>query len=169
MRYVSGHNFLRKLCYGSKKWRWLNQWMISNLRALSEEPLVQTLSYLTWELLQNWTNSSRIPASRKRSVWENESSQRRPFPPRKTDCLLDLRILSPTILSRITQTYVQLFFEMMIFRNSIQNGTKFYCRWHKSHLMTSWVACHRTLSRQNLYRFHGGAQKPWDQLDECNS
>ena len=26
--YVLAHNFLRKLCCGSKKWRWLNQWMI---------------------------------------------------------------------------------------------------------------------------------------------
>ena len=43
----------RKLCCGSKKWRWLNQWMISNLRALSEELLVQTLSYSTRELLQH--------------------------------------------------------------------------------------------------------------------
>ena len=28
------HNFLRRLCCGSKKWRWLIQWMISNLRVL---------------------------------------------------------------------------------------------------------------------------------------
>ena len=28
LRYVFVHNFLRKLCYGSEKWRWLNQWMI---------------------------------------------------------------------------------------------------------------------------------------------
>ena len=28
LRYVLVHNFLRKLCFGSKKWRWLNQWMI---------------------------------------------------------------------------------------------------------------------------------------------
>ena len=27
-RYVLVHNFLRKLCIGSKKWRWLIQWMI---------------------------------------------------------------------------------------------------------------------------------------------
>ena len=27
-RYVLVHNFLRKRCNGSKKWRWLNQWMI---------------------------------------------------------------------------------------------------------------------------------------------
>ena len=35
------------------------------------------------------------------------------------------RALEPTILSRIMRTYLQLFFEMMIFRNSIRNGTKF--------------------------------------------
>ena len=34
--------------------------------------------------------------------------------------------LEPTILSRIMQTYLQLFFKMMIFRNSIRNGTKIY-------------------------------------------
>ena len=28
LRYEIPHNFLRKLCCGSKKWRWLNQWMI---------------------------------------------------------------------------------------------------------------------------------------------
>ena len=33
--------------------------------------------------------------------------------------------LEPLILSRIMPTYLQLFFEMMIFRNSIRNGTKF--------------------------------------------
>ena len=37
LRYALVHNFQRKLCCGSKKWRWLNQWMISNLRTLSEE------------------------------------------------------------------------------------------------------------------------------------
>ena len=34
LRYVLVHNFCQKLCFGSKKWRWLNQWMIKNLRAL---------------------------------------------------------------------------------------------------------------------------------------
>ena len=28
LRYVLVHNFLRKLCNGSKRWRWLNQWII---------------------------------------------------------------------------------------------------------------------------------------------
>ena len=34
LKYALVHNFLRKLCYGSKEWRWLNQWMIWNLRVL---------------------------------------------------------------------------------------------------------------------------------------
>ena len=48
--------------------------------------------------------------------------------------------LEPMILSRSMPTYLQLFFEMMLFRNSIRNGTEFYCQWRKSHLMTSWKA-----------------------------
>ena len=43
--------------------------MIWNLRVLSKELMVQTLSCSTRELLQHWTKSSRITASRKRSVW----------------------------------------------------------------------------------------------------
>ena len=82
-------------------------------------------------------NHPEYPLQGKDQSGGNESSQRRPFPPRKTDCLPDL----PTILSRIMPTCLQLFFEMMIFRNSIRNGTKFYCRWHKSHLSASWRIC----------------------------
>ena len=33
-RFVLVHKFLRKLCIGSKKWRWLIQWMIQCLRHL---------------------------------------------------------------------------------------------------------------------------------------
>ena len=40
----------------------------------------------------------------------------------------DFGSLGPTILSRSMRTYLQLFFDMMIFRNSIKNGTKFCCR-----------------------------------------
>ena len=36
--------------------------------------------------------------------------------------------LEPTTLSRIMPTYLHLFFEMMIFRNSIRNGTGFHCQ-----------------------------------------
>ena len=77
LRYVLVRNFLRKLCYGSKEWRWLNQWMISNLRALSQELLVQTLNYSTRELLAHWTKSPRIQASRERSVWRTWNPKKR--------------------------------------------------------------------------------------------
>ena len=49
--------------------------------------------------------------------------------------------LEPMIPSRIMPTYLQLFFEMTIFRNSIRNGTKFYDQWGKSNLMISWKDC----------------------------
>ena len=68
--------------------------MISNFRVLSKELLGQTLSCLTGEVLQQWTESSRIPASRKMSVWRKQKApKRRPLLPRMTDRLLDLRML----------------------------------------------------------------------------
>ena len=39
-------NFLRKRCNGSKKWSWLIQWMIRNLRVLTKELIVQTFELL---------------------------------------------------------------------------------------------------------------------------
>ena len=41
----------------------------------------------------------------------------------------------------VVPTYLQLFFAMMIFRNSIRNGTEFYHQGRTSHLMTSWKDC----------------------------
>ena len=53
------------------------------------------------------------------------------------------------ILSRIMPTYLQLFFEMMIFRNSIRNGTKFYYQLRKSHLMISWKGLYKLRIRES--------------------
>ena len=129
LRYVLVHNFWRKLCNGSKKWRWFNQWIIWNLRVPSKEPMVQTLSCSTRELLQHWTKSSRIPASRKRSVW------RKWMLTKKTVSFEEDRLHTwstntsgsqePMILSRIMPIYSQSLFEMTMFRNSIRNGTDF--------------------------------------------
>ena len=41
--------------------------------------------------------------------------------------LISFGSLRAMILSRTMPTYSLLFFEMMIFRNSIQSGTEFYC------------------------------------------
>ena len=101
------------------------------------ELLVQTLSCSTRELLQHSEqNHPEYPLQEEGQSGGNESSQRRPCPSRKTDYLLDLRILpghwGQTILSRITPTYLQLFLEMTIFRYSTQTGTEFYYQWRKS-------------------------------------
>ena len=97
------------------------------------------------DCFSNWTESSIIPNSRERSVWRNQK------PKRRTISFVDDRSLTwststygslePMILSRIMPTCLQLFFDMMIFRNSIRNGTKFYYQWRKSHLMISWKDC----------------------------
>ena len=57
---------------------------------------------------------------------EQKAPKRGPFPSRKTDRLPDFRSLEPIILSRIMPTFLQLFLELIMFRNSIQYGTEFY-------------------------------------------
>ena len=57
---------------------------------------------------------------KKVSLEEMKAQKRRPL------SLSTSRSLEPMILSRIMPTYLQLFFEMMIFRNSIRNGTTIY-------------------------------------------
>ena len=110
-----------------------------------EELEHQILKYSMRRFLQHWTEPSRIPASRKRSVWRNRKPKKRTVSFEEDRSLAwstsTSGSLEPMTLSRIVQTYLQLFFEVMIFRNSIQNGTKFFCRWHKSHLMTSGKDC----------------------------
>ena len=57
----------------------VNQWMISNVRVLSEEFKHQILKYSTRKLLQHWTESSIIPASRKGvSLEEHKEEDRLP-------------------------------------------------------------------------------------------
>ena len=73
-RYVLVHNFLRKLCNGSKKWRWLIQWMILNFRHLLVVFNAKFLKYLMRGLLQHWTESSIIQNSKEESVWKNKKA-----------------------------------------------------------------------------------------------
>ena len=67
---------------------------------------------------------------RRVSLEEQKAQKRGPFPSWKTDRLPGLRVLpghwSQRFLSIIMPTYLQLFFETMIFKNSIRNGTEFY-------------------------------------------
>ena len=92
----------------------LIQWMGLDFRYLQEEFECQILKYSMRRLLQHWTESSIIPASRKRSVWRKKK------PKKRTLAIVEDRSLTwstrtsrsqePTILSRILPTYLQLFF-----------------------------------------------------------
>ena len=79
------NNSRRKLCNGSKKWRWLIQWI---LRHQYEVIQCRTLKYL-----MRGTKSSIILHFKKNQSGGTEGPEAGPFPSRQTDCLPDLRIL----------------------------------------------------------------------------
>ena len=89
---------------------------------LSEELMDHIFEVLDAKnFFQHWTESSRIPASRKRSVWRKMKAQKEDrFLRGRQIRLLDLRVLpghwSQWFLSRSMPTYLQLFFEMTIFQ-----------------------------------------------------
>ena len=143
--YVLAHNFLRKLCCGSKKWRWLIQWMNWDLRHLLVEFQCRILKYSMRGLLQHWTKSSIIPSSKGESVWRNKKTQ-------KGDRFLRGRQIAYLIYDhfRVTGTddsvenYTDLF-TIALRNDDIQ---EFDSKWDgillsmtQSHLMTSWKDC----------------------------
>ena len=69
--------FRRKLCYGSKKWRWLILWMGENPHDQYMEKIFQTLRCWTRRLHHPWTRSSRIPSSKRRSASRNRKLRKR--------------------------------------------------------------------------------------------
>ena len=76
LRYVLVHNFLRNLCIGSKKRRWLIQWMIQCPRHLWEEFKCRILKYTMRGLLQHWTESSIILTSKRRISLEEQNAHK---------------------------------------------------------------------------------------------
>ena len=145
--------YLFTISYGSYAKKWRHQEVeladsVDELRSSSSIrsiPMPNFLKYSMRGLLQHWTKSSIILPSKEESVWRNKR------PRKRTVSFVAGRLLTwstntpgslqPMILSRIKPTYSLLVFEMMIFRNSTQSGTEFYCLWRKSHLMTSWKDC----------------------------
>ena len=123
LRYVLVHNFPAEAMLWIKEVEMVESVDDLNFRVLSEK-----LPGSNFELLD-----ARIASTLNKFIQNthfqekgqsggNESSQRRPIPSKKTTSGSPV----PVVLSRIMQTYLQLFFEMMIFRNSIRNGTEFY-------------------------------------------
>ena len=96
-------------------------------------------------LLQRWTKSSIILASKEESVWRTKGPEAGPFPSLKTNRLPDLRVLPghwnkwfrrelcrPIHYQSTKWWYSGIRFEM---------GRNFHCLWRKSHLMISWKDC----------------------------
>ena len=76
------------------------------------------------KIVRHWTESSSIPNLKERSVWRNKKPKKRTVSFVENGPLTwsanTSGSLEPTILSRIMPTYLHMFFEMMILRNSIQ-------------------------------------------------
>ena len=82
---------------------------------------------------------------RRISLEEQKGPEAGPFPLWKTDCLLDLRLLSGQWSQRFRRELCRPVHycstKWRYSENSILSGTEFYCLWRKSHLMTSWKDC----------------------------
>ena len=105
----------------------------------------EILKCWTRELLLLWTRSSRIPTSRKRSVWRNrklrkkiESFAEDRSPSWSVTTFVLLVLMTQFLTMRI---YCQSLFATTTFRNSIRDGTKFYYLWPRSHQMMFWRVC----------------------------
>ena len=138
--------FLGKLCFGSKKCRLSIRWTILNLRAEFRVVLISR-SLRCWmrRLRLLWTRSSRVPASRRRSVWRNRKLRKKIGSFEEDRSLRWSRTTSGQLAIMIpffiTLIYSLLLFATMMFGNSTRGGMKFHCQWPRSHLMTSWNVC----------------------------
>ena len=82
---------------------------------------------------------------RRISLQEEKAQKQDRFLCGRQIAFFDLRILRGYWVQRFCREFCRpfhkLFFGTMIFRNSIRNGTKFFCPWRKSQLMSSWKDC----------------------------
>ena len=122
----------RNLCIGSKKWRWLIQWMSlmssSSIRGI-QMPNLEVLDARIASALNKIIHNSHF--KRRISQEEQKAQKQDRFPSWKTDRLFDLRILpghwSQRFYRKLCRPGSPFVFEMTIFRNSIRSGTEFYC------------------------------------------
>ena len=120
------------LCCGSKKWRWLILWTSKNPRDQFMEWIFQTSRCQTRKLPVLWTRSSRIPSSRRRSASKSRKPKKRTgfFSENRSPSwsTTTFEWLALMIQYKIMLMCSLLLFVIIIFRNSIQDGTKFYYR-----------------------------------------
>ena len=87
--------FRRKLCYGSKKWRWLILWMSQNPHDQYVEKIFQNLRCLTRRLPRlSEQDHPEFPVQKEGQPRGAESRKRGPVSARETNRLHDSRLLS---------------------------------------------------------------------------
>ena len=120
--------FHRKQCYGSKKERWLIHLRNWSPRDQFVERIFQISRCWTPRLLLLWTRSSIIP-----TFHEEDRSL--------SWCATTFEKLVLMTQFWIMLIYSLLLFMMIIFRNSIQDGTKFYYQCQRFPPVISWKVC----------------------------
>ena len=118
---------------------------IKNLRDRFQERIFPILTCWTRILLLFWIRSSRTPTSRSRSVSRIRKPRKRigfyeedRSSSRSTTTFEWLALM---IQYWIMLIYSLSLFMMIIFRNSIQDGTKNYFQWQRFHPMIFWKVC----------------------------
>ena len=147
---------IRRQCHGSKKWRWLIHWKNWSPRDQFMEGFSQFRDAGREDC---WTRSSRIPNSRRMSVSRKRKPRRRTgfyeedrSPSWSGTSFEWLALMIQYWILRICSLSL---FMMIVFRNSIQDGTKFYCQCQRCHPMISWKVCtnweYESLRNSRLY------------------
>ena len=150
--------FRRKLCYGSKKWRWSIHWMNENSHDRWLARIFQILKGWTRRLLLLWIRSSKIPTSRRKSVSRNRKPRKRMSFYEEDIAFMIYDYFRVTGARDTELDYADLFSVTLhddMFRNSIQDGMKVYYLCQRFRPMISWRVCpnweYVSLSTSKLY------------------
>ena len=122
-----------------------------------------------------WTRSSRIPTSRKRSVWRNRKRKKRigfyeeDRSPSSSTTTFELLVLMIQFL--ITLIYSQSLFVTKMFRNSIQDGMRFYYQRRRSHRIMFWKVCTNweDVSLHNSRLYWNCIARHWDSSEDIDA
>ena len=137
--------FPRRQCYGSKKWSWLIQWFdlmsscsVRGIRMPDFEVLDAKIASALNRIIQNSFFKKKVSLEEQKAQKEDRFLRGRRIAYmiydsfRVTgahDTVLDYAVCSLSL------------FVTIMFRNSIQDGMKFYYLYQRSHPMTFWKVC----------------------------
>ena len=136
----------RRLCYGSKKWRWSSRWTISSHHAQFKVILISRILRCWTRRIASALNKiiQKFPLQKESQSRGTESSERRSVSTRNTDRLHDLRVLS-----RVTGAHDNVLNYADLLSIILRNDDvqEFDTRWdgvylrQSFHPMMSWKVC----------------------------